>query len=877
MNQFLAPSTIRFAGATTVRPVAASPIGFKSDDALANRDLTFRRVIEPRPPIESGPPPPASLPLLSSQTGNLFVDRNDANLHWYLPDFILAGDVDSGFSFVASQSGQDSNGNPFNTARLTLRVHKSQPDDVAKVSQVDPAAKLQEIPLAELSATLTSFYTDDAGRQQQRTFSATIRGTGHGDFLVTFAGSILGPSVIGLYQDLRLFGKAILNLSASYQAWSQPGSLYLSARFRQSTLLRTMTAEPPPMRPLMFAANTQTPTVAPLNRIRSFAPLMAQQQEAAIEGSVDTSAPGPPTPATNTSAVSSGTAVLRGTWMFDLDAGREQSPGDIWWEQKTDTIRAMVPQEGAKIFNLGAADYESTSPAQLQKLEYSADAINGNDDNSNRLMSGDVFAVLTRSGNYSKVQVLSYGYNLKIRWITYRLTAGDTLVQTRQSWGQPLPLGLKYKQDGYQLKYTVSTATISSHVIREANDLKDFSLKQTEFTELKALGDVSQRYPTLSRLYIGVLSRTIVVIPRRYSVVRGRLGCAALCMALVDSSAADGSKCKFEFDFTIAPEVSRIEFLKLSQEILRREDLKGYTLKLPDFQRDTPPSTLQTQFKSNGQFSAGTDPHTFAVTVSIHDDDSQTPAVANANLFIMRLCSNAGADLVGSLSVKLDDGYPDPVLSTIDLNFAHSAGTDEIVVELEEGSAEIQLTNQSPLDLELSRYALIKGSTINEIVGVVSLPANSSLFVPLPGDHAGLMLAADFQMVIPNPMTKSDVARFLHFQTVDVQETQYVVAVNGAGIDFKKVDSLVISITFSNLSNVTARPLKLNKNVHADYTHIVIPLENAVFSLPGTVNLAVHFVDPKLADLNFTMENDFTSEPVLILLQSNIDKNLPKS
>ena len=97
-------------------------------------------------------------------------------------------------------------------------MYKSQPDDVVKASQANSAPKLQEISLAEISATLTSFYTDDAGRQQQRTPSATIQDTGHGDFLLTFDGSILGPSVIGLYQDLTLFGKAVINLSASYQA-----------------------------------------------------------------------------------------------------------------------------------------------------------------------------------------------------------------------------------------------------------------------------------------------------------------------------------------------------------------------------------------------------------------------------------------------------------------------------------------------------------------------------------------------------------------------------------------------------------------------------------------------------------------------------------
>src|SRR5438034_6912274 len=105
---------------------------------------------DPNPP----PPKPASLPLVSSRTGNLFLDRNDANLHWYLPDFNLATDVDPGFAFVASQSGQDGSGNPFNTARLSLHLHKAQPDDVATFAQANPGAKLQEIPVSEMSAVL---------------------------------------------------------------------------------------------------------------------------------------------------------------------------------------------------------------------------------------------------------------------------------------------------------------------------------------------------------------------------------------------------------------------------------------------------------------------------------------------------------------------------------------------------------------------------------------------------------------------------------------------------------------------------------------------------------------------------------------------------
>jgi hypothetical protein len=686
-------------------------------------------VIKVAPPP---PPPPASLPLVSSRNGNLFQDRNYSNLHWYLPDFNLAGDVDPSFAFAASQSGQSEGGSPFNKARLTLRMHKSEPDDVAQFRQSNPGAKLQEISLAEMSANLSTSYTDDkTGQEQQKTFAATIEDLGNGDFRLT-VDPLLGPDVILLYQDLTFFGKAVINLSASYQAWSQPGAVYLLARKQQ--VLESKDAH--------VTKNIQTlsaPTDGPAGAPRGFA---AQS-----------------------------------------------------------FIRKDMPS-----------------------------AINQR--------------------------------------------GGDTLVQTSQAWAKQLPIGLKYDQDGYQLKYTVSTDTVTNHVIRDSNDLKDFSLSQSEFTELKAI-DVSQ-YPTLSKLYMGVLSRTIVMVPRRYSVVRGRAGCAALCVAVVDSSPASSSECKFEFDFTIAPEVSRIEVYKLEQEIKGRQELKDYKVKLPDFQRDNPPSTLETQFSSNIHIDQGALPQTFAVTVSIQDEGVQTPAVANANAFIMRLSSSTGADLIGSLSIKLDDGYPQPVLSTIDLNFARTAGSDhEVDVQIVEESSQIKLTNQLPLDLQISRYALIKGSAITEVPANVVLTANGSLTIPLPSDHVDLTLTLDAQLLIPQQMAKSDIMKFLDIRTADVQETQYVVAVNGSGIDFNKVDSVEASITFTSLPNVAPRVLKLTKNVHADSTHIVIPLENAVFALPGTVNLAVHFSDPGVSDLNFTLQNDFTDSPVLIVLQSDIDKNVP--
>jgi hypothetical protein len=137
---------------------------------------------------------------------------------------------------------------------------------------------------------------------------------------------------------------------------------------------------------------------------------------------------------------------------------------------ETNTERWLTPQGQAKLVNLGVCDFDAITWAQLQGFSYSTAAIDGSlgngppmaflpaldqvaqwdqvsmqkipidiiakpmrrippiiDDgppiiNRNQLVNGDVFAVLTNQGNYAKVKVLEYGYNLQIQWVTYRPT-----------------------------------------------------------------------------------------------------------------------------------------------------------------------------------------------------------------------------------------------------------------------------------------------------------------------------------------------------------------------------------------------------------------------------------------------------------------------
>lgn len=122
------------------------------------------------------------------------------------------------------------------------------------------------------------------------------------------------------------------------------------------------------------------------------------------------------------SLVSQGAIVLKGTYVFDCDAGTLNSaaPGDLFWEQFDAVKRAIVPVAGARVVNLGKTNFASITPAVLQTLVYSANPIPGNNDATNQLVDGDVLAVRTNAGNLAKVLVVSYGYDMKIQWVTYK-------------------------------------------------------------------------------------------------------------------------------------------------------------------------------------------------------------------------------------------------------------------------------------------------------------------------------------------------------------------------------------------------------------------------------------------------------------------------
>ncbi|MGO9273487.1 MAG: YncE family protein, partial [Terriglobia bacterium] len=164
----------------------------------------------------------------------------------------------------------------------------------------------------------------------------------------------------------------------------------------------------------------------------------------------------------------SSSTILKGTWTFDFDAGVEGPPpanADVFWEQATSVLRSMVPQNSAKIINLGAVDYSTLTAAYLQKLPYSTTPIDGNDDSTNQLTANDVFAVLTNKGNYAKVQVITYGYDLTIRWVTYSIGSGYVVLGT----GYNQPEDVRLSVDGVHAYVTERTGDLVKVALSSAN------------------------------------------------------------------------------------------------------------------------------------------------------------------------------------------------------------------------------------------------------------------------------------------------------------------------------------------------------------------------------------------------------------------------
>ena len=129
-------------------------------------------------------------------------------------------------------------------------------------------------------------------------------------------------------------------------------------------------------------------------------------------------------------------------------------------------------------------------------------------------------------------------------------------------------------------------------------------------------------------------------------------------------------------------------------------------------------------------------------------------AVANANLFLNQLSTTVEPYLSGSFGIVLDDAYPHPVIASVVVNLNDTSGSDELSYSVAADGSAIQLNNVSPLDLEVSRYAIVNGTSAppeslnQEILAQQTFTLSDKVSSP------GVALLVDRTLALESPFTR---------------------------------------------------------------------------------------------------------------------------
>ena len=675
-----------------------------------------------------------SLPLESSRNGNIFNDRFNAQLIWYLPSYDLAPDIDASFSFAAGGEQTGADGNPYYQATITLTLAKIEPPDVTAYRTANPSMTLQEIPLTGLSVDLTTTANDpQTGQPQPSVYTAAVAANADGSQTLTF-GPIVGTHVLVAYSNLQS-GGATLSLTGQFEVWRS---------------IRVFRPVNPPI-------HVPVPIRQPLP----------------IQRPIDTGRPRP-------------------------------------------LPQAMIATVGTPIFDPGRITTTFPGPQPQPQPEFIYET------------GTDPYAL-------------------------------------------PIDLAKKYAAPGYARSFTI-TDTNGVRPIVSINDLKNFNSSGSDFTEFTALGNVAQLFPTFSRLYIGGHSRTIVAVPAAYGIVRGKNGTAAQCQALLDSTAGGTGAAKFQFAFVLGPVVSPFDLFALQAALAGNPQSQNCTLVLPQRLDTSQPMALSTPFQSSVTYTAGLLPNTFQIDVDITDGSVTGSAVANANLFLKQLSTTVQPYLSGSFGIVLDDAYPHPVIASVVVNLNDTSGSDELSYSVAADGSAIQLINTSPLDLEVSHYAIVSGTSAPTESLNQKLLAQQTFTLNDKASAPGVALLVDRTLALEDPFTKDALQRYVAFITQDVQNVNYQIGIVANGVNFAAmgIAEIDIAITIPSLPSVAVPNSTLTALSLASNAVITLPIQNAITSLSAVIAFTVKATDTTKANVQFTVTNDFVDQPAYVLESSSI-------
>lgn len=434
-------------------------------------------------------------------------------------------------------------------------------------------------------------------------------------------------------------------------------------------------------------------------------------------------------------------------------------------------------------------------------------------------------------------------------------------------YDRTVEVGLSYFTDEYRSRFTITRDGMTRPII-DANDLSQFAGPRSEYRELTSLGPVSAKYPTLSRLYFGQVSGTVVAIPAAYGIQRRSTGLAASCDTIVDAAGITGSR--FHFTFDIAPMVDPVELARLGVDIRDIPEAAGRTLRavLPSGLDPRYASTLDGFPAAVAGFADGAG-STVQVGVEIADDRT-VPATTLVNQFLHQLGANTPAPLFGNLALRLDDLFAQPVQSRLTLNLHQTADGDELfVLDSEGGTPEVVLRNDSPLDLALQRLAVVTGNNIS-VSSLNGQPLGKGETLTVAAETSNATgIAVSRSLSVPSPVPKATMLDYVAFHTVAVQQIQHPLTINATATDFAGggITAIRIQMALTAHPGVAVPVLTLSADHQIDFVHVLIPIESVFSGLRTTVVLTISSAAGERA---VSLVHDFMDEPILVLTDAKI-------
>jgi hypothetical protein len=664
-----------------------------------------------------------SLPVLDTQNGNIFGDRYDQAVFWYLPA-LQPADPTSDFSFAATVGPQvDSEGNPFDSATLSIPLTVADPPDVTAARQANPGSVYQLIPAVSYDVTLAVPYVDGEGNAQTSSVGGTVSVQSDGTLLAVFPG-LLGPAVVQEYVALTSAGGSSLVVGYSFEGWAEI------------------------VRPFLLD------TAAPVSGLAL-----------------------PPGPA----------------------------PGLVLPVRSPIPVVPTIPV---------LSPVPPIVPTEL--------------------------------------------------WVT--TTARQALA---------VSLGTTYGQQVYLPLYTIAEppATTARPIVT-VSDLTSFDATGTEYVELASLGDVPARYPSLTSLYLGLVSGTVVAVPAAYGIAHASSGCEMSINAVVDPDSVSGSQ--FQVSLVLAPMIDPCDLAQLALDVQGIPEAANRTLTV------APPAGLaaapQPTFSISGTvtnlvITDGQVPGTVAVSFVVADfesDGTVIPAWATINELILQLTSDlAPPPLLGSLALELDDAYPDPPQTSFFLGLTVTTASGDTTVTV--GPAAVTVTNQSPNDLLLLRLGLTtSGEQAVQDLAQQVLPAGQATSIPAvsPAPSAAVVSTA---LSVPSPFPRAALQAYLTVTAESVQQIENQLTVNATAIDFTAlgIASVTVQIALTALPSVVVPPLLLNPTSNVASAIVTIPLGSALVGLSATLAIAVTMPDGSSGGEG-SATTDFMTNPVFVLTPDNL-------